>query len=280
MRTGLIYKIENTLNNKVYVGQTITSLNERWSGHKCDSKRRNTPLYSSINKHRDELEIVFKISILEDNVPYEELDNKEVYWISTLNSLYPSGYNLKDGGQSYITDNERIKMSERVKGENNPMYGMYGELNHFFGQKHSEETKLLLSEIASVREFSEETRAKIGVSTKLRHEQFGHPMLNKNHTDEAKEKISEAMKGRIISDETRERMSKNHARRQSVFMNDKNSNAKLLEFDSMKLATNWLKENTKYDKAKSSEISMVCSGKKKSAYGFKWVYSEGVETIL
>lgn len=40
-----------------------------------------------------------------------------------------------------ITDERRKEMSERVKGENNPMYGKYGELNPFFGKNHSEESK-------------------------------------------------------------------------------------------------------------------------------------------
>jgi hypothetical protein len=280
MRTGLIYKIENKLNGKIYIGQTITSLSERWSGHKCDSKRRNTPLYASMKKHINNIDEIFEISIIEDNIPYEKLDIREVLWIKKFNSLSPNGYNLKDGGQSFITENERSKMSERVKGENNPMYGMYGELNPFYGQTHSEETKKKMSEMAYLRKMSDETRTKIGESTKQRHAEYGHPMEGRHHTDEAKEKISLAQKNKIVSDETKEKMSQNHARKQSVAMLDKKTNKFLFQFDSMKIASDWIKENTDYIKAKSSEISMVCSGKKKSAYGFKWVYLKGVETIL
>ncbi len=37
--SGRIYKITNTLNGKLYVGQTKTSLNKRFISHKCESKK-------------------------------------------------------------------------------------------------------------------------------------------------------------------------------------------------------------------------------------------------
>lgn len=279
MRKGIIYKIKNKENNKIYIGQTITSIRERWSGHKCDIRRKNTPLYNSMRKHIDDLDGVFEISIIEENIPYKELDHREIYWIDTLNSLHPNGYNLSHGGQAFMTQSERDLISERMSGENNPMYGMYGELNPFYGMEHSQETRKMLSEIATGREVSDETKEKIGRSTKIRHEKFGHPFKGKHHTDEAKAKISKAMKNRVMSDNTRRKMSENHARKQSVAMIDRNTNEVLRTFESMKMACDWLKANTKYIKAKSGEISSVCSGKRKTAYGFKWVYLKSVETI-
>lgn len=43
-------------------------------------------------------------------------------------------------GKKHTTE-ELNKMSEALKGENNPMYGAKGELNPFFGKHHTEETK-------------------------------------------------------------------------------------------------------------------------------------------
>lgn len=40
-----------------------------------------------------------------------------------------------------MTDERKERMRQRVLGINNPMYGKYGELNPFFGKKHSDETK-------------------------------------------------------------------------------------------------------------------------------------------
>ncbi len=46
------------------------------------------------------------------------------------------------GIKESITDERREKMRDRVEGKNNPMFGMKGELNPFFGKKHTEETKI------------------------------------------------------------------------------------------------------------------------------------------
>lgn len=48
---GLIYKIINDINNKIYVGKTTLSLEERYKIHLSDSKKENVinrPLYSAM----------------------------------------------------------------------------------------------------------------------------------------------------------------------------------------------------------------------------------------
>ena len=40
----------------------------------------------------------------------------------------------------------RMKMSESLKGENNPMYGRTGKKNPFFGKRHTEESRKKMSE--------------------------------------------------------------------------------------------------------------------------------------
>lgn len=46
------------------------------------------------------------------------------------------------GIKESITDEKREKMRERVTGEKNPMFGMCGDLNPFFGKKHTEDVKI------------------------------------------------------------------------------------------------------------------------------------------
>ena len=46
-----IYIIRNTITDKVYIGQTIRSLECRWNRHKRDSKTYNTHLYKAMRKY-------------------------------------------------------------------------------------------------------------------------------------------------------------------------------------------------------------------------------------
>lgn len=69
----------------------------------------------------------------------------EIFYTNKYNKLNADKKNTKCkscGLKSVITDEVKKKMSERVKGAKNPMYGKFGELNPFFGKTHTEETKL------------------------------------------------------------------------------------------------------------------------------------------
>ena len=51
---GFIYKVTNDINEKIYVGQTAFSIEERWSEHLKDrlqQKSKNRPLYNAMNKY-------------------------------------------------------------------------------------------------------------------------------------------------------------------------------------------------------------------------------------
>lgn len=95
---GKIYKITNDLNDKVYVGQTIQSLNKRFIGHCCNSKSdRSSSMHikRAILKYGKEH---FKIELIEE-CETSLLDEREIYWINYYNS-FNNGYNLTEGGNS------------------------------------------------------------------------------------------------------------------------------------------------------------------------------------
>lgn len=92
---GIIYLITGP-GCKTYVGQTITSLNDRWIGHKSDAKafkngRKKSGtcsyLYASMSAHGIEN---YTISVLwSGNVDkITELDEQEAIWILEKKSLY------------------------------------------------------------------------------------------------------------------------------------------------------------------------------------------------
>jgi hypothetical protein len=98
--TGIIYKITSP-SGKVYVGQTIRSFEKRMQEHR-DSKSKCSAVRNAIDKYKDQM----KYEIIEDNVPQEQLDEREIHWIKELNSLRPNGYNLKTGGRFYEATQE------------------------------------------------------------------------------------------------------------------------------------------------------------------------------
>lgn len=90
---GYIYKITNTINNKVYIGQTTQTVETRWKQHQRSSLTKKYALYYAMRKYGIDN---FKIETLEqcDN---KELDEKEIEWIAFYNS-YRDGYNMTLGG--------------------------------------------------------------------------------------------------------------------------------------------------------------------------------------
>ena len=99
-RKGIIYKITSP-SGKVYVGQTVRSFEKRMQEHK-DSKSKCSAVKNAIDKYKDQM----KYEIVEDNVPQEQLDEREIHWIKELNSLTPNGYNLNTGGRFYEATQE------------------------------------------------------------------------------------------------------------------------------------------------------------------------------
>lgn len=107
---GIIYKIVNTKNNKVYIGLTNNTLNERWRAHKAQSFFGNTKhLYSAMRKYGVKN---FAIEQIDESDDFKILGEKERYWINYYSSYKPDkGYNLTRGGESNQLDaNPRAKL--------------------------------------------------------------------------------------------------------------------------------------------------------------------------
>lgn len=102
-----IYKITNLINDKIYVGKTMLTIQERWKEHLNDSKKnrcKNRPLYSAINKYGAENFIIEQIEKCSDNI----VNEREIYWIEKLGS-YHFGYNATKGGDgTHYLDYDKI----------------------------------------------------------------------------------------------------------------------------------------------------------------------------
>lgn len=133
-----IYKITNTINGKVYIGQTYNrSIYERFKGHLKSAKPTHPMLIDrAIYKYGKENFIVEQI---DEANSLSELNEKEQYWIKFYNSTDRNiGYNLTtggEGGNTYLNkskedlDKIKQKISIANSGKNNGMATAIKALN-------------------------------------------------------------------------------------------------------------------------------------------------------
>ena len=92
-----IYSIKNKINGKHYVGQTTRSVKRRMSEHlslRNSKKHFHYPLYKDMRKYGVNN---FLHEILEEEVAYVDIAERETYYINKLDSIN-NGYNQINGG--------------------------------------------------------------------------------------------------------------------------------------------------------------------------------------
>ena len=125
-----IYKITNIQNNKIYIGQTIRPIEQRFRRHINDALNNvlDTHFARAIRKYGKDS---FTIEQIDTASNQEELNKKEQYWIHYYNSVN-EGYNETDaiskcGGNTYQskTKEEMEVIKEKIRqtkiGSKNPM---------------------------------------------------------------------------------------------------------------------------------------------------------------
>lgn len=131
-----IYCIENIINKKKYIGQSI-DINRRWSQHKNELKNNNHAnqhLQNAWNKYGENN---FHFYIIK-SCKKRYLNRLEKLYIRQYNS-YHDGYNLDNGGNVVLgflgkkhSDKTKEIMSDikkqQYKGKGNPMYGKHHSL--------------------------------------------------------------------------------------------------------------------------------------------------------
>ena len=127
---GIIYSIENKINNKKYIGQTTRTLESRVAEHFKNCKYdylQYKVLYQAINKYGKENFISYE---LDEADTQEELDEKESYWIKYFDSYRKGGYNMTVGGQvekkNHADEDISNKLSENLGGRPFLIYDMKG----------------------------------------------------------------------------------------------------------------------------------------------------------
>lgn len=160
-----IYCIENIVNHKKYIGQSI-NIYKRWKEHK-NKLRKN--IHDNVHLQRswnDFGETCFNFYIVE-KCDKDMLDKLEIYYIDTYNCMNKNyGYNQQSGGHSVCFSDETL---EKMR-------------NSHLGKKASEETRVLQSE---------------------QHRGEKHWNYGNKWSEDAKDKNRNSHLGKKASDETR-----------------------------------------------------------------------------
>jgi GIY-YIG catalytic domain len=94
---GIIYRITHKESGKVYIGQSIHTVEKRWKAHLADAKKGTSMyFYNALRKYGQQ---AFDVEEIDAAFSREELNDMEGYWIRFYNSMNPDkGYNLREGG--------------------------------------------------------------------------------------------------------------------------------------------------------------------------------------
>jgi hypothetical protein len=191
-----IYKIENLINKKCYIGQSV-DLSKRKSSHfkmLAKNKHTNSHLQYAFNKYKENA-FVWKILVYCESF---ELTRYETFFDNHYKKLALS-YNTRE----CVDSNKGIILSEEIKKKISKNFPNTSGKNHpFYGKHRSEETKRKLSESNIGKHHSEETKKKMSEARRGKN----HPNFGKHRSEETKRKLSAINIGKHHSEEAKKKM--------------------------------------------------------------------------
>ena len=183
-----IYQIRNVMSGKRHIGRT-RDIDSRCAQHECNLNancHENPHLQRSFNKGN---EFIFEVLIYCDD--YDVIIGGKpspIFWEKWFFDDYVRwgyDYNINSDAENppiiEWTDDMKQEQSERVSGENNPMYGKPGT---WLGKLRPDQSRLMLgNNYSKGLKLSEEHKRKIGESCK-----------GIKHSEESRHRHSEAAK--------------------------------------------------------------------------------------
>jgi len=154
---GIVYKITNLINGKLYIGMTIKNLNERFKKHLQSSTAKNPKyvIHKAIKKYGIKNFKIEQIDTFDTTVAGIE---KEKYYIKRYET-FGSGYNMTEGGDGtwgHKLSKESIKKIQIAR--KNQVVAI--------GWHHTEETKKKISSSKIGKKFSDDIKKKLSESKK------------------------------------------------------------------------------------------------------------------
>ena len=249
---GIIYKITNLVNGKIYIGQTVQSLKKRFEQH-CGNKK--SVLGRAIQKYGKEN---FYIETVEECDTIEELNEREKFWIAKSDCIAPKGYNLTEGGEgashSEVT-RQKMSVVNRKRFENIAEREKIAE--KLRGRKDSEEVKAKKS-AAQKKRYSENPLAcqKQSEGLKIR---FSNPEERKKNSVTMKKYKAE----HPVSEETRAK----------IFSTKAKYRKKVICVETGEIFKS-VSDAAKFMNVEPTRISRVCRGVRQTYHGYHWKFVE------
>lgn len=176
---GLVYLVTNLKTGKVYVGQTTTTVQNRWKGH-CNSGHKSR-LWLSIQAHGRHSFTIEKIAEAKTKAELDELEREFIAKHNATDSRF--GYNFERGGSGAPRSKESAQSTaEKLR-----------------GRKLSEEQKQKIAASKKGKKLTAEHIAKVKAA------KAGY-----RHSDEARRRMSEVKMGKTmppVSAECRRKLS-------------------------------------------------------------------------
>jgi group I intron endonuclease len=281
---GEIYKAENNINHKVYIGKSILTMEDRRRDHLYRARTdQGTYLHKAIKKYGAEN---FTWTVIEECSNKEQLAELEKKYIAEYKSNNPEfGYNLTtggDGGSGPKSIETRKKISESKKGtlawnkgldKTDERVAKYSESlkgnKNCEGRVMSEGNKQKLIASRKGHKASEETLEKLRAIKGDKHWNYGGHI-----TKEQKQAISIAQKNRKRTPEELEKLRQAGIGRIPWNKGIKTGKPSLNAKKIMCIETGIIYDSMTdvFNKTGINRVSRVCSGQMKTAGGFHWAY--------
>lgn len=131
-KVGVIYKITNIIDEKVYIGQTVLDPPEKRIEYHFKPSSNNV-VSRAIKKHGVDC---FVSEVILECFDFKYMDEMEVYFIQLFNCIVPEGYNLESGGYNLRKPHKhtilknKLRNKQRVRIHGSPMKGVPKSESH------------------------------------------------------------------------------------------------------------------------------------------------------
>ncbi len=114
---GCVYKAENKVNGKCYIGKTVETIESRIVKHEWNANNSSEyAFHRALRKYGFDN---FEWEILYESNDEEELEGAEIFYIEDYESFGSNGYNMTDGGEGtsgfIFSEESKIRMSKSQK---------------------------------------------------------------------------------------------------------------------------------------------------------------------